>query len=74
MTIFTAVELRWYPEGQHGPNVCDLMRAMMELVNLYVADAIATGTPTDTPKNIDAEISRAVDWLHSRYGSPRREK
>lgn len=69
MTEFVKIEIRWYPPGQTGPNECDLMRAMMELANLYIADAISVGSPADTPESVDAEISRAVDWLHAKYGS-----
>lgn len=75
MTIFAAVELRWYPDGQSGPNECDLMRAMVELVNLYKADTSPSGNFDETTETTSAEISRAVDWLHAKYGSgPRREK
>lgn len=74
MSEFVQVGIKWYLPGQPGPNECDLMRAMMELVNLYKADTSPSGNFDETTENTNAEISRAVDWLHARYGSPRREK
>ena len=69
MSEFVRVEIRWYPPGQSGPSECDLMRGMMELVNLYKADVSASGNFADTTENTNAEIARAVDWLHAKYGS-----
>jgi hypothetical protein len=60
-TNHVSINLRWYPPGQCGPNECDLMRAMMDLVNLYKAD-----TRTDAD---DGEIRRAVNWLNAKYGA-----
>lgn len=58
MTEFVSITIRWYPSGQTAPNECDLMRAMMDVVNSYQS----TG-------GSDAEIARAADWLHAKYGS-----
>ena len=58
MTEFVSITIRWCPPGQSGPNECDLMRAMQDVAMLYKADG---GT--------DAEMARAADWLHAKYGS-----
>ncbi len=64
MTEFVTIMIKWYA-GQSGPNECDLMRAMQDVVNLYKVDA---NHPFDKA-NTDEELTRAVDWLHAKYGS-----
>ena len=69
MTEFVSITIQWYPPGQFGPNECDLMRAMQNVVNLYKADTPAAVSFAVTTENTDSEIARAVDWLHAKYGS-----
>ncbi|MES2533325.1 MAG: hypothetical protein V4636_19940 [Pseudomonadota bacterium] len=65
MTEFVSITIRWYPPGQSGPNECDLMRSMMDVVTFYKADI----RPANDQPEVDDEIARAVDWLHAKYGS-----
>lgn len=50
-------------------NECDLMRAMMDVVNLYKADISSSLSFAETTENTAAEIARAADWLQAKYGS-----
>ena len=54
----------WY-DGFGGPNEVDLMRGLEFIINAYKND------PLTSTADIEGEISRAVNWLHAKYGGVR---
>lgn len=52
------ISVPWYLSGSGGPNEVDLIRSLECIVETYKKNVTAP----------DAEIARAVNWLHAKYG------